>query len=73
MPVTSLAALHRTAPLLMALALLLVCSGCIVGPDSCRPNTPLPDTWHQQLENGDYVGSSELDYWWSTLNDPDPR
>ena len=52
--------------------LLTVSPGCVVGPDFCRPNTPVPDTWHQQLENeeSEFVSSAELDYWWKTFDDP---
>jgi len=45
-------------------------SGCVVGPDYHGTGTPVPDVWHQQLENGAYVGSNELDDWWRLFNDP---
>lgn len=48
----------------------IVSSGCIVGPDYCGQATPVPDVWHQQLENGAYVGSNELHQWWNLFDDP---
>ncbi|MCA9264195.1 MAG: efflux transporter outer membrane subunit [Planctomycetales bacterium] len=48
----------------------LASSGCVVGPDYHRPATPVPDVWHQQLENGVYTDANELRQWWTVFNDP---
>jgi NodT family efflux transporter outer membrane factor (OMF) lipoprotein len=73
-PTTNRMSLHslmnRNIIWLATLACLPLCTGCVVGPDYCPPQTPAPDTWHQELEEGDYVGSSELHQWWTGLNDP---
>lgn len=55
---------------LAMLAVVAAMSGCIVGPDYCGPRTPVPDVWHQELENGAYVGSNELHNWWMLFEDP---
>ncbi len=49
---------------------LMITSGCIVGPEHRTPSTPVPDSWHQELENGTFVGSNELQQWWDLFDDP---
>lgn len=50
--------------------LLIVISGCICGPDFEVPDTPIPDAWHQTLQNGNHVGQDELGEWWRYFEDP---
>ena len=64
---TALRTYIACATLILALSGL---PGCRVGPDHCCPPTPIPDLWHQQLEEGEFVGSRELDQWWMMLQDP---
>jgi len=45
------------------------CLGCHVGPNYTSTSVAIPDAWHQQLENGEFVGTSELDQWWTLLDD----
>ncbi len=48
----------------------LAASGCIVGPDYVRPDTSLPDVWHQELVRGLEEGEANLETWWTALGDP---
>lgn len=45
-------------------------SGCMVGPDYCRPPTPVPNQWHQPMDNAEIGGPEGLLTWWTVLNDP---
>ncbi len=40
-----------------------------MGPDYVSPQTLVPDAWHQQLEQGSHLSSSDLDRWWTLFND----
>jgi NodT family efflux transporter outer membrane factor (OMF) lipoprotein len=51
-------------------AALLASAGCICGPDFQPPATPVPDTWHQSLQDGTYVSKDQLGAWWELFNDP---
>ncbi len=55
---------------LLCLWTLVGLSGCMIGPDFRPPAVVMPDLWHQELENGEYVGTQELDQWWTMLQDP---
>ncbi len=54
--------------LLIAAALML--TGCVVGPDYCKPDTPVPDRWHQPIEEVNYGSCDDLSHWWTIFNDP---
>jgi NodT family efflux transporter outer membrane factor (OMF) lipoprotein len=61
----------RTHAWLLIFCLLAISlTGCRVGPDYCSPAIPVPDVWHQQLENGSYANSEEVRQWWTLFNDP---
>jgi NodT family efflux transporter outer membrane factor (OMF) lipoprotein len=56
--------------LLLALAVLLPCGGCLVGPDFSAPSPPIAEKW---LEAGNpSVRSDHQEYqqWWTVFNDP---
>ena len=49
---------------------LLAGSGCLVGPDYCRPAAPVSPTW-QHGGNGHYLADgSDVHAWWLDFNDP---
>lgn len=55
-----------------ALSMLLF-SGCAVGPDYVRPETPVTGAWYTELKAGLTAGRIDLQTlagWWTTLNDP---
>jgi len=60
----------------IALVFMLVATGCTVGPDYVRPETPMPDgnpmpdTWHTTAMQGMEEGNANLQQWWSAFNDP---
>ncbi len=57
----------------LPLLLISVLTGCAVGPDYKRPDTALPDKWHQAPEAVQTEGSlSQLAdlAWWTQFNDP---
>ena len=58
--------------IVLVLAILLVTtSGCLVGPDYRRPRTPVPDAWHQKLQDGtSYLDAEGVRQWWTLLGDP---
>ncbi len=48
----------------------LLFSGCIaVGPDYKKPETQLPDAWHQAVVADLESGESNLTHWWKVFND----
>ena len=57
----------------MAVALLvLVFTGCAVGPDYVAPEISAPQTWHAELRYGataDQADPLALASWWTTFND----
>ena len=60
---------RRCAAVVLAPVLLLV-TGCMIGPDFNRPKVAVSDTW---LESGDQrVGTGSATYrnWWTAFNDP---
>ena len=44
--------------------------GCRVGPDYERPDTVMPDQWHQTAVQGLTDGSANLQTWWNVFEDP---
>ena len=58
-----------TASRTIPLGLLLLIPACMVGPDYERPDIPLPDSWHQQLQEGLSEGEAALHVWWTVFND----
>ncbi|MGZ8226102.1 MAG: efflux transporter outer membrane subunit [Methylococcaceae bacterium] len=53
-------------------AMTLSLTGCMVGPDYQKPETPLPASWSTDLNAGSAVSSNEsnrLDRWWKVFND----
>ena len=58
-----------------ALAIMLLGSGCMVGPDYVKPETPMPDgrpppdAWHIAAIAGIEQGEAPLQTWWSVFND----
>jgi len=62
--------LRSVLPILFAI---LTFGGCAVGPDYVAPETPAPDTWHNEIRVG--LSAQDLDPqalsgWWQTLGDP---
>jgi len=55
-------------------ALIVACfsTGCAVGPDYVRPDTPLPPHFHGQaaVESRQAAGGAELAAWWNGFADP---
>ncbi|MHC5139417.1 MAG: efflux transporter outer membrane subunit [Planctomycetota bacterium] len=49
---------------------LLIFSGCKVGPDYVRPESAVPDQWHEKAVQGLEDGSADLETWWTLFNDP---
>lgn len=62
--------LRRYLSGILVLAIVLQSSGCICGPDFQPPTTPVPDHWHQTLQDGTYVSRQELGEWWELFGDP---
>lgn len=50
--------------------LLIVVSGCTVGPDYVAPESMLPDKWTQEALAGLEDGTADMHTWWSQFNDP---
>lgn len=48
------------------LVLILVASGCAVGPDYERPAIPAPAAWNESLD----ASPADLSRWWTLFNDP---
>ena len=45
-------------------------SGCKVGPDYVRPESSVPDQWHEKAVQGLADGSADLQTWWTVFDDP---
>ena len=41
-----------------------------VGPDYEKPETKMPDSWYEAVTYGLNDGTSNLQTWWTVLNDP---
>ena len=67
---------HPAQPLAVLLVTLLAASGCLVGPDYVKPESPMPDgtpppdAWHIAATAGMERGDAPLQTWWSVFNDP---
>lgn len=57
----------------VAIALTMLLSGCMAGPDYVKPEIPAPDKWHQTLKGDVSEGSMRMTAWWEQLNDPTLR
>lgn len=55
---------------LPAIMLLAGLSGCAVGPDYRRPDTRLPQVFHNIRQEGAKVKQEQLSRWWTSFNDP---
>jgi len=51
-------------------AVLLVLSGCTVGPNYRRPELSAPPSWQEGLQRGVDGQAAELARWWREFNDP---
>ena len=58
-----------TATRTLPLGFLLLLPACMVGPDYERPDIPLPDAWHQELEKGLQTKEAALHTWWTVFKD----
>jgi len=57
----------------LAAVTILTLSGCAVGPDYVRPESPTRQAWHTELRGGlsaERMNQETLASWWKTLNDP---
>ena len=52
-----------------ALSLILLASGCTVGPDFKRPEVPVPKHWSEAPKDN-LKGLPLAEQWWKTFNDP---
>ena len=59
----------RMRALLVLIAILIGTSGCAVGPNYRHPSTPVPDAWHQQLQDGTFVDVQGIREWWTIFDD----
>ena len=76
-PATGAARSMRPAhPLAVLLVASFAASGCMVGPDYVKPESPMPngspapDAWHIAATAGMEQGEATLQTWWSVFNDP---
>ncbi len=60
----------RMRALLVLVAILISASGCVVGPNFRPPTTPVPDAWHQQLQDGTFLDVQGVRQWWMIFDDP---
>lgn len=63
---------RRVGPLcrLPAFAFLLVCGGCLVGPDFARPSAPVTDRWREDGNPSVDTRNQEYRDWWTVFHDP---
>ena len=50
--------------------LILLFTGCAVGPDYVPPEPEMPDAWSQRATEGLKEGQADLQTWWQVLDDP---
>jgi NodT family efflux transporter outer membrane factor (OMF) lipoprotein len=50
--------------------LLLVASGCAVGPNYKKPDVHVPAAWHEAHSDGVNSRAADLARWWTKFNDP---
>src|SRR6266446_155343 len=55
---------------LLALALLLPCGGCLVGPDFSAPSAPAADKWLESSNPSVDTRNQEYRDWWTVFHDP---
>src|SRR5690242_21484423 len=56
--------------LLLGLALVLPCGGCLVGPDFSRPAAPVADKWLEASNSSVDTRNQEYRDWWTVFRDP---
>jgi NodT family efflux transporter outer membrane factor (OMF) lipoprotein len=56
--------------LLLGLALVLPCGGCLVGPDFSRPAAPVADKWLEASNSSVDARNQEYRDWWTVFRDP---
>ena len=59
---------NQSLPCLLTLAFLV--TGCMVGPDFVKPDTPLEDVWTQQEDPSIKTDVADYREWWTVFNDP---
>jgi NodT family efflux transporter outer membrane factor (OMF) lipoprotein len=59
---------NQSLPCLLILAFLV--TGCMVGPDFVKPDTPLEDVWTQQEDPSIKTDVADYREWWTVFNDP---
>ncbi|MEX0793598.1 MAG: efflux transporter outer membrane subunit [Pirellulaceae bacterium] len=52
------------------LALAMLSTGCLVGPDHCDPGAPFADNWRQPLPEGVTNQPDNSIAWWTKFDDP---
>jgi NodT family efflux transporter outer membrane factor (OMF) lipoprotein len=52
------------------LSLVLLMSGCMVGPDFVKPDAPVEDVWTQQQDSRIKTDAADNREWWTVFNDP---
>ncbi|MHC4554762.1 MAG: efflux transporter outer membrane subunit [Planctomycetota bacterium] len=62
--------LIRLCLLVIPVLSLSLFSGCKVGPDYERPESSVPDQWHEKAVQGLDDGSANLQTWWTVFDDP---
>jgi NodT family efflux transporter outer membrane factor (OMF) lipoprotein len=55
---------------LIAAWLVLIASGCMLGPDYHRPATPIASRWQEAANTAVDTGHSAYRDWWNVFNDP---
>jgi multidrug efflux system outer membrane protein len=61
---------RRYVKFIALIFVLTVCHGCTVGPDYVKPETILPDSWHQAATEGLLDGQADTQLWWQYFKDP---
>ena len=56
--------------LALAVAALLSCGGCLVGPDFSAPAAPFADKWLETTDPSVDTGRQEYRDWWTSFHDP---
>src|SRR6266436_5087206 len=54
----------------LALALMLPCGGCLVGPDFSAPSAPTADKWRESNNPSVDTRNQEYRDWWTVFHDP---
>src|SRR6266404_576778 len=50
--------------------LIVLASGCAVGPNYQKPDLPVPAGWQEAQQSGVDTKSADLTRWWTKFNDP---